>query len=114
MTAPSCFQRLGISPSSGEREIKKAYKRLALKTHPDKVPAYFVHEVSVHDDYQRQGIATRLMRRLAELAGDRGCEVIWVATAPGHSTEAPMALRSAASSICSVSVIATTPNLATL
>ena len=47
--------------------------------HPDKVPAYFVHEVSVHEDYRRQGIATRLMKRLASLAEDRGCEVVWLA-----------------------------------
>lgn len=48
--------------------------------HPDKEPAYFIHEVSVHEDYQRQGIATRLMKRIASLAEDRGCRKIWLAT----------------------------------
>lgn len=33
-----CFERLGISCNSTEQEIKKAYRRLALQTHPDKVP----------------------------------------------------------------------------
>lgn len=37
-TFSSCFERLGISSSSTEREIKKTYRRLALETHPDKVP----------------------------------------------------------------------------
>lgn len=48
--------------------------------HPDKEPAYFIHEVSVHEDYRRQGIATRLMKKIASLAEDRGCQVIWLAT----------------------------------
>ncbi|SMX23807.1 GNAT family N-acetyltransferase [Boseongicola aestuarii] len=48
--------------------------------HPDKPFSFFVNEVGVHEDYQRRGIATRLMNRLCDLARDRGCEGIWVAT----------------------------------
>ncbi len=43
-------------------------------------PAFFVNEVGVHEDVQRQGVATRLLDRLMDLAWDRGCEVIWLAT----------------------------------
>ncbi|QMU58583.1 MAG: GNAT family N-acetyltransferase [Boseongicola sp.] len=48
--------------------------------HPDKPTSFFVNEVGVHKDYRRQGIATRLVNRLTDLARDRGCEGIWLAT----------------------------------
>ena len=48
--------------------------------HPDKPFSFFVNEVSVHEAFRRQGIATRLMTRLFDLAQDRGCEAIWLAT----------------------------------
>ena len=48
--------------------------------HPDKPFSFFVNEVSVHEDYRRNGIAKRLMQRLMDLALDRGCEGIWLAT----------------------------------
>ncbi|MEM9970703.1 MAG: GNAT family N-acetyltransferase [Pseudomonadota bacterium] len=48
--------------------------------HPDKPTAFFVNELSVHDDFRRQGIGRRLMHRIVEVARDRGCEGIWLAT----------------------------------
>ena len=48
--------------------------------HPDKPFSFFVNEVGVHEAYQRNGIATRLVKRICDLARDRGCDVIWVAT----------------------------------
>lgn len=32
-----CFQRLGLDNQATKSEVKKAYHRLALETHPDKV-----------------------------------------------------------------------------
>lgn len=48
--------------------------------HPDKPPAFFVAEVGVRDDWQRQGIAKQLCTRLMQIALARGCEGIWLAT----------------------------------
>lgn len=47
--------------------------------HPDKPTQFLVNEVSVHETFRRQGIATRLLERIMDLARDRGCEGIWVA-----------------------------------
>ncbi len=46
--------------------------------HPDKPTQFFVNEVSVHEDYQRRGIATRMCKRIFDLARERGCEGIWL------------------------------------
>ncbi|MDJ1017040.1 MAG: GNAT family N-acetyltransferase [Paracoccaceae bacterium] len=48
--------------------------------HPDKPTAFFINEVGVHEDVRRRGIATRLIERICDLARDRGCEGIWLAT----------------------------------
>ncbi|MCV6594283.1 MAG: GNAT family N-acetyltransferase [Silicimonas sp.] len=48
--------------------------------HPDKPFGFFINEVGVAEDFRRQGIGTRLLTRLIDLARDRGCEEIWLAT----------------------------------
>ena len=48
--------------------------------HPDKPTGFFINEVSVHDDFLRRGIGTRLMGRIIDVARDRGCEGIWLGT----------------------------------
>lgn len=48
--------------------------------HPDKAPNFFINEVSVHPDFRQKGIAKRLLDRISDLAWDRGCEGIWLAT----------------------------------
>ena len=39
VTKRDYYEILGISKGAGEEEIKKAYRQLALKIHPDRVPA---------------------------------------------------------------------------
>lgn len=51
-----------------------------LLHHPDKLPAFFVAELSVHDDYRRRGIAKDMMARLTARADEMGAHGIWVAT----------------------------------
>ena len=55
--------------------------------HPDKATGFFINEVGVGDNHRRQGIATRLVRRIVEIACERGCQEIWLAT-EGDNTPA--------------------------
>ena len=38
MSIGDAYNLLGVTEQSSEDEIKKAYKKLALRTHPDKNP----------------------------------------------------------------------------
>jgi len=55
-----------------------AYGTMLMR--PDKPAEFFVNEIGVHAEYRRQGIGSRLMRRLNELAMDRGCSGVWLMT----------------------------------
>jgi len=48
-------------------------------THPDKGTEMFLYELGVVPRARRQGVATALIRALAELAEERGCHGMWVA-----------------------------------
>ncbi len=48
--------------------------------HPDKPTSFFVNEVGVHDDFQRQGIGGRLLERIIDVARNRGCQGVWLGT----------------------------------
>lgn len=48
--------------------------------HPDKLPQLFVNEVGVAAQYQRQGIAKRLLCLVLEGGRRAGCTEAWVAT----------------------------------
>lgn len=47
---------------------------------PDKPTAFHVDALGVHEDYRRQGIGKRLMRRISDLARERGCETLRLGT----------------------------------
>ena len=53
-------------------------------THPDKGTEMFLYEMGVGDAHRRRGIGRALVRRLAELARERGCYGMWVATDEGN------------------------------
>lgn len=49
-------------------------------THPDKGTEMFLYELEVAPAARRQGVATALVRALAEHARERGCYGMWVGT----------------------------------
>ena len=49
-------------------------------THPDKGTEMFLSELGVDEAFRRRGIGTALVRALADLARERGCTGMWVAT----------------------------------
>ncbi|MBL7989190.1 MAG: GNAT family N-acetyltransferase [Chlorobi bacterium] len=48
--------------------------------HPDKPPELWINEVGVAPEYQRQGIATQLMKALFALGVALGCRQAWLGT----------------------------------
>ena len=43
MDLSSCYQILGVAPTTSDKELRTAYKRLAKVFHPDKQPAIQVN-----------------------------------------------------------------------
>jgi aminoglycoside 3-N-acetyltransferase I len=75
-------------------------------THPDKGTEMFIYELGVAPAARLRGVATELVKHLAEIARERGCYGMWVGTEPdneaaqatyrkaGASEEAPFVLLS--------------------
>jgi ribosomal protein S18 acetylase RimI-like enzyme len=53
-------------------------------THPDKGTEMFIYELGVAPAARLQGVATELVRTLAEIARTSGCYGMWVATEPDN------------------------------
>jgi ribosomal protein S18 acetylase RimI-like enzyme len=51
-----------------------------LHHHPDKPIELYIDEVGVTPEYQRQGVATRLMEEIVTLGKALGCEEVWLGT----------------------------------
>jgi len=63
-------------------------------THPDKGTEMFLYELAVDEGHRHRGVATALVRALADLARERGCYGMWVLTE--HQNEAALATYRAA------------------
>lgn len=59
------YEILGVSRSAEEREIKKAYKRLAMKFHPDRNPGDKESEVKFKEIKEAYEILTDAQKRAA-------------------------------------------------
>jgi curved DNA-binding protein CbpA len=53
----SYYDALGVKPEASELEIKKAYRKLAITTHPDKNPG----DASAHERFQAVGEAYQIL-----------------------------------------------------
>jgi ribosomal protein S18 acetylase RimI-like enzyme len=54
-------------------------------THPDKGTEMFIYELGVAPAARLQGVATGLVKALADLARGRGCYGMWVGTEPDNA-----------------------------
>jgi len=54
-------------------------------THPDKGTEMFIYELGVAPTARLQGVATELVKNLAEIARARGCYGMWVGTEPDNA-----------------------------
>lgn len=54
-------------------------------THPDKGTEMFIYELGVAPAARLQGVATELVKALADLARRRGCYGMWVGTEPDNA-----------------------------
>ena len=54
-------------------------------THPDKGTEMFIYELGVAPAARMQGVATELVKALADLARSRGCYGMWVGTEPDNA-----------------------------
>jgi ribosomal protein S18 acetylase RimI-like enzyme len=54
-------------------------------THPDKGTEMFIYELGVAPAARLRGVATELVKALADLARRRGCYGMWVGTEPDNA-----------------------------
>lgn len=55
-----------------------------IHRHPDKPTELYVDDLGVSPKFQRQGVATLMLKELLLIARERGCKEIWVATEPDN------------------------------
>lgn len=56
-----------------------------IHLHPDKATELYIDDLGVSPKFQRQGVATSMLKATIALGKQRGCEEIWVATEPDNN-----------------------------
>lgn len=89
MTRSECFRLLNLSPDASDAEIRKQYKKLALRLHPDVNPDPLAHEVFIklgkaveillNPDYKEETAGKRTSRRTASESDEERLERMRVA-----------------------------------
>lgn len=88
-----------------EAELVVGFASAIDYIHPDKPAELWINEVGVSPAWQRQGIASRLLKTLFDFAEQRDITSIWVATEPDN--EAANALYQSAGGNAEPSVVYT-------
>ncbi|AEA45350.1 J domain-containing protein [Fluviicola taffensis] len=80
MTKAECFRLLGLPSSASEAEIRKQYKKMALRLHPDVNPDPLAHEafikltkaveIILNPDYKEEIITSRSSRKASTNESD--------------------------------------------
>lgn len=89
MTRSECFRLLNLSPDASDAEIRKQYKKLALRLHPDVNPDPLAHEVFIklgkaveillNPDYKEEITGKRTSRRTGSESDEERLERMRVA-----------------------------------
>ena len=66
------YDLLGVKPTANESELKKAYRRLALKYHPDKNPGPEAGEKFKEISMAYEVLSNEDKRRIYDQAGEQG------------------------------------------
>ncbi|KAJ1913458.1 Type I HSP40 co-chaperone [Mycoemilia scoparia] len=66
------YDLLGVSPTAGESEIKKAYRKLAIKYHPDKNKSPEAHEKFKAISHAYEILTDESKRRIYDQYGEKG------------------------------------------
>ena len=66
-------------------EVVLGFASGVIVLHPDQAPVFFLNEVGVEPEWRRRGIASALCLRLIDIARDRGCKGVWLATELGNA-----------------------------
>jgi len=65
------YDLLGVSPSASESEIKKAFKKLALKVHPDKNPDEAACEKFIEVSRAHEVLSDAKKRKIYDEGGEK-------------------------------------------
>ena len=75
LAEPGHFMLVGLVGGEVVAQVAAVIHR-----HPDKATELYIDEVGVAPDYQRQGLARRMLVEMFEIGRAQGCEEAWVGT----------------------------------
>jgi ribosomal protein S18 acetylase RimI-like enzyme len=75
LAEPGHFMLVGLVGGEVVAQVAAVIHR-----HPDKATELYIDEVGVAPDYQRQGLARRMLVEMFQIGRAHGCEEAWVGT----------------------------------
>jgi len=87
LTAPDHLMAIAATAAAADDDAPVliiGQARALVLHHPDGPPQLYVDNLGVAPAWRRQGIARRLLSRLADAGRARGCHERWIATEPDN------------------------------